>query len=206
MVPTDTWRYFSVFRCAAADVEAAGHASGREGTRVCIVFKDNIYESWVGGLQSEDGEGRSYAHGARPELVLPYKWVHLSPASNRSARGGVHRGRGKSRGGPDQPQSAGAVITKKVQMTHNLAISPDGHGGFLAAGGQYKNIKKGKKVSHAGVWLARGATWRFAFMKADVPHAAPPKNAALDALLTVGLQRSVTAFESRRAGNVCTVS
>lgn len=33
-------------------------------------------------------------------------------------------------------------------MTHNVAIIPDDKGGFLAVGGQYKNVKKGKKVKH----------------------------------------------------------
>mmetsp|Transcript_22763 Transcript_22763/g.52064 ORF Transcript_22763/g.52064 Transcript_22763/m.52064 type:complete len:158 (-) Transcript_22763:59-532(-) len=73
---------------------------------------------------------------------------------------------------------------QKVQMTHNVAIIPDDKGGFLAVGGQYKNVKKGKKVSHAGIWLVHGTSWRFFDSRASGQARSHPP---------VELQRSVTA-------------
>jgi len=69
-------------------------------------------------------------------------------------------------------------------MTHNVAIIPDDKGGFLAVGGQYKNVKKGKKVSHAGIWLVHGTSWRFFDSRASGQARSHPP---------VELQRSVTA-------------
>ncbi len=127
-----SWRYFTLLPCAGE--------AGDAGRAVCLIFKNHVFESWVGGLVSLDG-GRSFV-AAAPSLVMPTTWP-------------------------------------VARMTHNLAIAavPAGEGGgFIAVGGQYKlagaarcgrrrgNLvpcKPGPLPPYDGVWMVRGASWRF---------------------------------------------
>ncbi|KAL1525993.1 hypothetical protein AB1Y20_020818 [Prymnesium parvum] len=119
-----SWRYFSVFEC--------GESAASE--EVCLIFKDHVFEAWVGGWQSQDG----LAFEGKPALVMPVTWPH-------------------------------------ARMTHNMALLRDGRG-YVIVGGQYKiasAARCGKRAGHFvpcakdlppynGVWMSRGASWRFA--------------------------------------------
>lgn len=61
------YRYYSAVDCGPSAVARAGAATEASRERVCLVFKNAMFEGWVGGVRSSDG----VTFDAAPELVLP---------------------------------------------------------------------------------------------------------------------------------------
>lgn len=100
-------RYFTVVRC---DGGTAPTRTLPARADVCLVFKNHIFESWVGMVSSND-DGRSFA--AEPTLVLPTTW-------------------------------------QVARLTHNLALTRDDDGRYLAVGGQFKVNGAARCGKHVG--------------------------------------------------------
>ena len=89
------WRYFTVWQgCDGPLSSSSGSGRGRRrasnaslavapsapaasttassSSNVCMIFKNHIFESWVGGVGSSD-HGRSFE--AEPSLVMPATWL-----------------------------------------------------------------------------------------------------------------------------------
>ncbi|KAL3912283.1 MAG: hypothetical protein SGPRY_008387 [Prymnesium sp.] len=61
------WRYYSAFPCH----NSSSHKMiKRRREAVCMVFKNSMFENWVGGITSHDG----VTFTQWPELVIPMEW------------------------------------------------------------------------------------------------------------------------------------
>ena len=146
------WRYFTILpRCSrepttTTTIAAAGAAAGAAARdTVCLVFKNHVFESWVGGVLSTDG-GRTFE--AEPSLVMPATWPTARMTHN--------------------------LAIASASASDGDAVGGGG-GGYLIVGGQYKlrgAARCGKRSGNVvpcrpnlpaynGLWMARGQSWRF---------------------------------------------
>ena len=176
-------RYFSVIDCtegggeltdalgsrgaSTASSSSSAAATAMHARAVCLIFKNEVQETWVGGLRSTDG----LAFHGEPSLVYP-KHAKTWPRDQRGVlthnfaiarvANGAHTltvpsrpsaVRGVSTAGADvDVQSSDGSINKQLEYvivggTHrNRALSGAPHlvNGF-----------------HQGIWLARGHTWLY---------------------------------------------
>lgn len=122
-------RYFTVLPCSAAGLGTAGAA-------VCLVFKNHIFESWVGVVVSTDG-GRSFT--PEPTLVLPTTW-HVARMTHNLAI--THDGSGRYVIMGGQFKLKGAALCGKHVGNSIPCV--------------------GTLPEYNGVWMARGDSLSFA--------------------------------------------
>jgi hypothetical protein len=120
-------RYYSIIPCRSGPSVA-----------LCLLFKNEVAETWIGGLQSLDG-GRSFR--GLPSLVMP---AFPSSLDNKRER---ERKRYKF-------DLWG--LNKSATLTHNYAILSHGNEYFLVGGRHKKPV-----TYHDGLWTARGTSWRW---------------------------------------------
>ena len=99
--------------------------------RVCLVFKDANYESFVSGISSEDG----LRFDSVAELVMPRMW--RIDARRRRRR----------------------FVEVIARLTHNLAIAHL-NGSYYVAGGRYRPDENVPK-RELGIWISSSKTWRY---------------------------------------------
>ena len=155
---------------------------------VCLLWKDDVYESWVGGLSSADG-----VHFAGdPRLVVPREMVRVvrrrgstlasldgvrQPPSDAEGAGGAV-GAPESIGAPDGPGGPVGAMPQSavISMSHNFGILAHG-GEFFFVGGTVSRRKRTGNGSHVGgIWLARSPSWHMAAAESAGPTA-PSMNA-----------------------------
>ena len=118
-------RYYSIIPCRSGPSDA-----------LCLLFKNEIAETWIGGLQSLDG-GRSFR--GPPNLVMP---AFPSSLDNKRER---KRYKFDLWG-----------LNKSATLTHNYAILSHGNE-YILVGGRHKK----PVMYHDGLWTARGTSWRW---------------------------------------------
>ena len=139
------WRYFTVIPRCAREPHAAG-AAQPDDKDVCLIFKNHVFESWVGGVASVDG-GRTFDRV--PSLVMPTTWSTARMTHNLAIAALPGSGGSGESGGES--------------------------GGFVVVGGQFKlrgaarcgrrsgNVVPCRKhlPAYDGLWMAHGPGWRF---------------------------------------------
>ena len=112
---------------------ASGGPSGVRGAsaRVCLLFKDAPYETWVGGMASADG----VRFEGLPRLLMP----HLLRITE-----GELRASGQYSG-----------YSRLASLTHNLAVLCEADGSYLMAGGKF-HTHRPVGNGNTGIWLLRG--------------------------------------------------
>ena len=138
------WRYYSVFDCPAA-ARAATKAAVRTVMRgsaaeasmgTCLIFKDHVFEAWVGGMQSADG----IRFARKPVLVLPVTWKHARMTHNLA----ILR---------DPRDSAGYTIVGGQYKIESAARCGRRAGHYVPCLPQLPK--------YTGVWISHGRTWRY---------------------------------------------
>ena len=127
-------RYFSLLPCDAPDGGSASSRIliGENTTALCLLFKNNQHEAWVGGLVSTDG-GQLFR--GEPQLVMP--------AYNPKAGGRVAKAWG---------------LPRSATLTHNFAALRLPNGSFALVGGRHREPTR----LYDGIWMAIGtSTWQW---------------------------------------------
>lgn len=164
-------RYFSVHACDGRGGEADRSAGGRggqergsqeRGSQVCLMFKDDVLEEWVAGLNSSDGLS---FHGdpvlVMPRLGLRAQTLMLPHEAQAMGRGGGRRARKQAKADAKRLESASHAVMKTVASTsHTVAgWSVGGAGGVRVA------------TRYANDWLHNGsATAVVARLSASMTH------------------------------------
>jgi hypothetical protein len=135
------WRYFTVIpHCEegarSPDTMATGGASPGAG-RVCLFFKNHVFESWVGGVSSVDG-GRSFEGEA--SLVIPTTW----PVARMTHNLAIER----------DDDDGGSFILVGGQFKLR---------GSARCGRRSGNVVPCRPglPGYNGLWMVRGRSWRF---------------------------------------------
>lgn len=133
------WRYFTLLPGCPAPGEASAASGIRADTRsneVCLVFKNHVFESWVGGVRSVDG-GRTF--GSEPVLVMPTTWPVARMTHNlaieRDANGAgylVVGGQFKLSGAARCGRRSGNTVPCRPRLPH-----------------------------YDGLWMATGSSWQY---------------------------------------------
>ena len=142
------WRYFTVLQGCSREPPAVG-APAPPPSHVCLIFKNHVFESWVGGVASTDS-GRSF--DAEPSLVLPATWATARMTHNLAiASTDAGAGAGGGSGGGyryliigGQFKLAGAARCGR-RSGHEVPCYPS----------------KAALPPYNGLWTARGRSWRY---------------------------------------------
>ena len=130
-----SWRYFSVFGC------------GNTSSTTCLIFKDHVFEAWVGGVHSTDGLHFSL----KPSLVLPVTWEFARMTHNLA----ILR----------EPSGSYTIVGGQYKIK-TAARCGRRAGNFVPC--------KPNLPTYSGVWMSSGRGWNFAAEGSDPTHRTPP--------------------------------
>jgi hypothetical protein len=154
------WRYFSVWQGCDGPVSGANTSAASDGAKtdalssassaapsspppsaaVCLIFKNHIFESWVGGVGSVDF-GRSFE--PTPALVMPATWAHARLTHNLAIA---------AVGAPGQPIQQYAMVGGQFKLD-----------GAARCGRRSGNTVpcRPQLPPYNGLWMVEAESWRY---------------------------------------------